>query len=78
MLTLQKIGGGCYRAYLQGGKQSMFTRYGILKDSLSKDYSDATAEVAEDGVLFHGVKRDLAVSVEQFGDKGFQIKIPLI
>ena len=77
MLTLQKIGGGCYRAYLQEGKQSMFTRYGILKDSLSKDYSDATAEVAEDGVLFHGVKRDLAVSVEQFGDKGFQIKIPL-
>ena len=76
MLTLQKIGGGCYRATMENGKQSMFTRYGILKETLSKDYSSAQAELVEGGVLFHGAKRDLSVYVEQL-DKGFQLKIPL-
>ena len=76
MLTLQKIGGGCYRATMENGKQSMFSRYGILKDSLSRTYFDATAEIIEKGVLFHGAKRDLSVYVEQL-DKGFQLKIPL-
>ena len=76
MLTLQKIGGGCYRATMENGKQSMFSRYGILKDSLSRTYFDATAELVDGGVLFHGAKRDLSVYVEQL-DKGFQLKIPL-
>ena len=76
MLTLQKIGGGCYRATMENGKQSMFSRYSILKDSLSRTYFDATAEIIEKGVLFHGAKRDLSVYVEQL-DKGFQLKIPL-
>ena len=76
MLTLQRIGGGCYRVCVKNGKQSMFSRYGILKDSLSRTYFDATAEIIEKGVLFHGAKRDLSVYVEQL-EKGFQLKIPL-
>ena len=77
MVQLKKIGAGCYRAFLQNGKASMFSRYGILKEALSKDYADCSAEGSEEGVLFHGVKRDVSVFVEQFGDKGFQLKIPL-
>ena len=77
MVQLKKIGAGCYRAFLQNGKASMFSRYGILKESLSKDYADCLAESNEKGVLLHGVKRDVSVFVEQFGDKGFQLKIPL-
>ena len=76
MLQLKKIGNGCYRACLEKGKQSMFSRYGILKENLSRDYADCTAELVQNSVLLHGVKRDVCVTVEQF-EKGFQLKIPL-
>jgi hypothetical protein len=33
----------------------MFSRYGILKEKLSKDYADCTAELQEGGVLLHGI-----------------------
>lgn len=76
MLRLKKIGNGCYRTVLQNGKASMFSRYGILKEGLSRDYSDCVAELVENSVLLHGEKRDVCIAVEQF-EKGFQLKIPV-
>ncbi|MBP3422206.1 MAG: hypothetical protein J6K86_00405, partial [Clostridia bacterium] len=77
MLQIKKIGGGCYHVSLENGKASMFTRYGILNETLSKEYADCTAEIQENVLLLHGVKRDLSVLVEQFGEKGFQLTLPL-
>lgn len=77
MLQLKKIGSGCYHVTLENGKASMFTRYGILNETLSKEYADCTAEIQENVLLLHGVKRDLSVLVEQFGEKGFQLTLPL-
>ena len=76
MLSLKKIGNGCCRTVLQNGKASMFSRYGILKEGLSRDYSDCVAELVENSVLLHGEKRDVCIAVEQF-EKGFQLKIPV-
>ena len=77
MLNLKNIGRGGYRVTVAGGQRSMFTRYGILKDTLSRDYAPCKAEIDEKGMVLHGVKRDVEFLVENYQGGGFQIRIPL-
>ena len=77
MLSIKKIGNGGFRVTVEGGKKSMFTRYGILKDELRREYSDSKAELTESGVVLRGTKRDVEFDVENFQNGGFQIRIPL-
>ena len=77
MLLLKKIGNGGYRVTLENGHKGMYNRYGVLKDELSREYSNATAEITTKGVLLHGTKRAVDFQVENFQSGGFQIRIPL-
>ena len=77
MLCLEKLRGGVYHVRAEKGKTSMFTRYGILKEDISRDYADCSAERTDGGVTFGCKKRDVAVAVAEYGDKGFCLHIPL-
>ena len=77
MLKIKEIGKGGYHVTVDGGKVGMFTRYGILKDGLSRDYADCKAELTEKGAVLHGAKRSVEFLVNNYKKGGFQIRIPL-
>ncbi|MBE5746958.1 MAG: glycoside hydrolase family 31 protein [Clostridiales bacterium] len=77
MLQLKKIGESGYRVTTENGHASMLTRYGFLRDELSRTYAPCRAEITENGVRFQSGKRDVAVAVKNMNGGGFELKIPL-
>ena len=43
MLTFQKIGDGGFRLTSDSGRESLLSRYGILKNELRRTYSEAAS-----------------------------------
>ena len=77
MLTYQSIGKGGFRLSSDSGRESLLSRYGILKNSLRRTYSE-TAALTLDGntATLTGARHDVSITVEEMSC-GFFISIPL-
>ena len=77
MLTYQSIGKGGFRLMSDSGRESLLSRYGILKNSLRRTYSE-TAALTLDGntATLSGARRDVTLTLEEMSC-GFSISIPL-
>lgn len=77
MLTVQKIGEGGFRVYSDSGRESLLNRYGILRDTLRRVYSEAATATAEGNTVTLSLPaRKVMITVEEFS-RGFRLDIPL-
>ncbi len=77
MFDIKKIGEGAFHITTDGVSNGMLSRYEILTDSLSKEYASCSAELQDDNVIMHGVKRDVSAKITVKNHSGYSISIPL-
>ncbi len=77
MLEIKKIGKSAFRITTDGINKGMLSRYGILNDSLSEEYSNCSAEISNNSVTLHGCKRDVSVNITKRAQGGYSLSIPL-
>lgn len=77
MLTVKTLGAGGFRLTSDRGRESLLSRYGILKDTLRRDYAPAATLVADGNTatLSHG-DRTVTLTVTEYAE-GFRVDIPL-
>ena len=77
MLTYESIGKGGFRLTTDTGRESLLSRYGILKNTLARTYSEsATLTISGNTALLGGARRDVLITVEEHSC-GFAVSIPL-
>ncbi len=77
MLVIKKLGDGAFHIQANEKSSGMLSRYGILKDSLTRHYAECSAELTESGVLMHGAVRDLIVNITEMRHGGYRLDIPV-
>ena len=77
MLTYESIGKGGFRLTSDTGRESLLSRYGILKNTLARTYSEsATLKISGNTAVLGGARRDVLITVEEHSC-GFAVSIPL-
>lgn len=77
MLTYQSIGKGGFRLSSDSGRESLLSRYGILKDALRRTYSEvATLSLDGNTATLHTARRDVTLTVAE-QERGFSVTVPL-
>ena len=77
MLTYESIGKGGFRLTSDTGRESLLSRYGILKNTLARTYSEsATLKISGKTAVLGGARRDVLITVEEHSC-GFAVSIPL-
>ena len=77
MLAFKKIGEGAFRITADHGRESLLSRYGILKDTLRRNYApQATLTVEGNAATLSHRGRTLTLTLTEYTE-GFRIDIPL-
>lgn len=77
MLTVKSLGEGGFRVTSDSSRESLLSRYGILKDTLRRSYCrDAAVTVNGGTVTLTGPSHEVSVTITEYAS-GFRLDIPL-